>query len=111
MRRESKSLFAGRLAVGLVLVLTAILTPVPPPARAQTAVDPGLATPATEAVWEEPGDGGGEIERWWGALGAVLCGAEIALIRNAPAIGMNPYALAAGIGGCLLAGLDVLTTE
>ena len=107
MRRESKSLLAGRLALALVVVLTAILTPVPPPARAQTATDPA---PATEAVWEEPGAADNEIERWWGAAGAVLCGAEIALIRYAPAIGMNPYALAAGLSGCLIAMLDVVTT-
>jgi hypothetical protein len=28
-----------------------------------------------------------------------------------PAVGMNPYALAAGIAGCSLAVLDVLTTN
>jgi hypothetical protein len=61
-------------------------------------------------VWEEAGSADGEIERWWGAAGAVLCGAEIALIRNVPAIGMNPYALAAGIAGCSLALLDIVTT-
>jgi hypothetical protein len=49
-----------------------------------------------------------EIDRWWGAAGAVLCGAEIRLIRVAPEIGMNPYVLAAGIGGCLLALLDTV---
>jgi hypothetical protein len=102
MRHESKSLFAGRLALVLVVALTAILTPVPPPARAQTA--------ATEAVWEEAGAGDPEIDRWWGAAGAVLCGGGIALIRYAPAIGMNPYVLAAGLSGCLLAALDVWTT-
>lgn len=101
MRRESKSLFAGRLALALVVALTAILTPVPPAARAQMA---------TEAVGAEAGAAGGEIERWWGAVGAVICGAEIRLITRAPAIGMNPYALAAGLAGCGLAMLDIVTT-
>ena len=41
----------------------------------------------------------------------MLCGAEGYLIRTNPLIGMNPYVLAAGIGGCLLALLDVCTTE
>ena len=43
-------------------------------------------------------------------LGAALCGYEIRLIVRAPAIGMNPYALAAGIAGCSLALLDIATT-
>jgi hypothetical protein len=55
--------------------------------------------------------GDGEAERWWGAAGAVLCGAEVRLVRVAPTIGMNPYVMAAGIGGCVLAMLDVMTTE
>ena len=45
-----------------------------------------------------------------GAGGAVLCGLEIRLLRVAPEIGFNPYVLAAGIGGCLLAVLDCATT-
>jgi hypothetical protein len=45
-------------------------------------------------------------DRWWGVAGAVLCGAEGYLIRTNPAIGMNPYALAAGIGGCILMLID-----
>lgn len=49
-----------------------------------------------------------DLDRWWGAVGAVMCGAELRLIRVAPEIGMNPYVLAAGIGGCLLAALDCL---
>jgi hypothetical protein len=70
------------------------------------------AAGADEARWEEsPGEPGDEADRWWGVLGAVLCGGEIRLILRAPAIGMNPYALAAGIAGCSLAALDVMTTQ
>ena len=50
-----------------------------------------------------------DIERWWGAFGAVLCGAEIYLIRTNPALGMNPWAPGAGIAGCGLAILDAST--
>jgi hypothetical protein len=49
-------------------------------------------------------------DRWWGAAGAMLCGGWGALVRYQPAIGMNPYVIAAGLGGCLLAVLDVMTT-
>ena len=104
MRHESKSLCAGRLALALVVALTAILTPAPPPAGAQTPE-------ATEAAWDESAAADGEAERWWGAAGAVICGAEVRLITGAPAIGMNPYVLAAGIAGCGLALLDIMTTE
>jgi hypothetical protein len=54
-------------------------------------------------------DGGSDLERWWGAAGAVLCGGEIYLVRFNPAIGMNPWALGAGIAGCSLALLDAVT--
>jgi hypothetical protein len=81
------------------VALTALLAPVAsvaPAAHAQAAVD--------ELGVEFP-------DRWWGVLGGVLCGAEIRMVRVVPAIGMNPYAIGAGLGGCLLAGLDVLTTQ
>ena len=89
------------MALGLLLGLSiAQLTTLPASAR------------ASEAVVEEADPGpGGEAERWWGVLGAALCGAEVRLIIRAPAIGMNPYALAAGIAGCTLALIDVMTTE
>jgi hypothetical protein len=51
-----------------------------------------------------------EIERWWGAVGAVLCATEIRLVRVVPAVGLNPYVIAAGLGGCILAAMDVFTT-
>lgn len=46
--------------------------------------------------------------RWWGALGAALCGGGIWLIRTNPTIGMNPYVLAGTIGCCLVALLDCI---
>lgn len=93
----------------IVLLLAAMVLALTPVADARPV---GGELRASEAMWEEgtgePGDG---IERWWGVLGAVLCGAEIRLIRSAPALGMNPYALAAGIAGCSLALLDIMSTE
>jgi hypothetical protein len=89
----------------ITLVLAILAGPAATELRAQTAGE-------QNAVIEAAGDGPVEdLERWWGAVGAVLCGAEIRLVRVAPAVGMNPYAIAAGLAGCLLAGLDVLTTR
>lgn len=106
MQRATVMMTPGRLAAALVMFLALTIAAPAPVARAQ--VD---QTPEADVVGYEDGGGTGEeIERWWGVLGAVVCGAEIRIIRVAPAIGMNPYMLAAGVGGCLLAGLDVLTT-
>ena len=108
MKRHSKFLKIGQCGLALVMVLATILTPLPHDAHAGPGSGPGHAT---EAAWEGSGDGRDPtIERWWGAAGAVLCGAEIALIRYAPALGTNPYAIAAGLSGCILAALDVWTT-
>ena len=93
----------------IVLLLAAMVLSFTPVADARSA---GGELRATEALWEE---GGGEpvdnVERWWGVMGAALCGAEARLIIRAPAIGMNPYALAAGIAACSLAALDIMTTK
>lgn len=96
-----------RLAV--LMLLGAILLSLTPVADAR----PGpVAARATEARWEgEAGDPEYGIERWWGVVGAAICGGEIRLILRVPAIGMNPYVLAAGIAGCTLAALDILTTQ
>jgi len=95
---------AGRAA--LVMLLLTGMVPLTPVAEAH---EPQRAT---DAVQEEgvppPAD---ESERWWGVAGAVICAYEIRLIIRVPAIGMNPYALAAGIAGCSLAMLDLVTTE
>jgi hypothetical protein len=84
--------WVARLAT-LMLVASCGLAPI---ARAQTEV--GAEPPPTDGT-----------DRWWGVAGAALCGGELWLIRTNPVVGMNPYALAAGIGGCLLAALDVTT--
>jgi len=111
MKRHSTFVKTVRLCLALLVALTTTLTPLPLVAHAGGVHGQGLESRATEATWEGSGDGGGAgIARWWGAAGAVLCGAEIALVRNAPAIGTNPYAIAAGLSGCLLAALDVWTT-
>jgi hypothetical protein len=109
MNRHAMLMKVGRLHLALLLALATVVTPVPRSARADLAPS---EMRATEAVWEGSGAGGdAEIDRWWGAAGAVICGAELRLIRVAPAIGMNPYVLAAGIAGCTLAALDIFTTQ
>lgn len=87
----------------LVAVLALALTGVGPAPRA-SADESSLceSTPTSTASDEE-------LERWWGVLGAALCGTEIRLVHVAPVVGMNPYVLAAGIAGCLLALLDATT--
>ena len=104
MERQGWSGTATRALMGLVVLAAVTLAPIARVADAQ-------AVRATEVVAEEGGGGPpNETERWWGAAGAALCGAEIRLIIRAPAIGMNPYLLAAGIGGCILAYIDIRST-
>jgi hypothetical protein len=87
----------------LVLLLTAwVVGSAPVTARADdlspvSITDGGIAPPPVD------------IERWWGAAGAVLCGGEMWLIRTNPAVGMNPWALGAGLAGCGLMALDMCT--
>lgn len=47
-------------------------------------------------------------ERWWGAVGAMVCGAGIKLVTM---VGPQPSVLAVAISGCALAALDVITTQ
>ena len=107
MEREARNTNGSRWILVLAVGLATLVAPLSPVARAQVAEDGG----GTEEVWygetDVPGE---EIERWWGVVGAAICGAEIRIIRVAPAIGMNPYMIAAGLGGCLLAVLDVVTS-
>jgi hypothetical protein len=104
MERQGWMTTAVRGLMGLLVLTAVTLGALAPVAHAQGTLR------ATQVVIEEGDDPPGEAERWWGAAGAVLCGIEARLIIRAPAIGMNPYVLAAGIGGCLLALLDVKTT-
>lgn len=68
-----------------------------------TRVAPAQSAEATATTAQS---GGSDEEKWWGALGAVMCGGGIYLVRSNPAIGMNPYVLAATIGGCVMMALD-----
>ena|SRR5215831_1119849 len=70
--------------------------------RAQDEVPAGGVAAAT---LDDPG----EPDRAIGVFGAALCGAEGWLLRTNPVLGMNPYVLAAGIGGCLLMLMDMAT--
>ena len=109
------SSFVGGL-VGLVVAgpLLAILLMLAPcmltaPARAQLIEDANL--PATTTVQTTDSVDDPVVDRWWGVVGGVMCGFELRLIRTAPEIGLNPYVMAAGLGGCLLGLLDVMTTQ
>ena len=53
------------------------------------------------------GAGDSSSEAWWGVAGAAICGGGIRLATTVPVVGMNPYVLAATIGGCLLAAMDI----
>ena len=70
--------------------------------RAQDEVSAdGVAT----ATLDDPA----EPDRAIGVFGAAVCGAEGWLLKTNPVLGMNPYVLAAGIGGCLLMLMDMST--
>ena len=106
MERRGWMIGVGRVSIVVAMLLVTMVIPGTRFAGADER------QPAAEAVMDEgippPAD---EIERWWGVAGAALCGLEVRLILRAPAIGMNPYALAAGIAGCSLAALDLVTTQ
>jgi hypothetical protein len=93
--------------LAFLLLMAAVAAPLGREADARGVTDPVRMGPA---ITEGSGEGG-ETNRWWGVAGAILCGTEIRLVIRVPAIGMNPYAIAAGIAGCSLAALDVFTTH
>ena len=64
---------------------------------------------SVHADGEDPVLAPSSIEAWWGVAGAVICGTGIRLVQTVPVVGMNPYVLAATIGGCALALLDLAT--
>ena len=74
------------------------------------SIGPALAfadqVPADEA---EPIVAPSDTERWWGALGAALCGGGIRLAIYNPPVGMNPYVLAGTISCCIIAAIDIAT--
>ena len=92
----------GRIVVKrLVMAMMALalcVTPLaaPGPARA-TEPDPAAGSAAADPV----------PDRWWGVAGALVCGAGLNLMHNCPpVIGVVPV-VAATIGGCILAAMDV----
>lgn len=72
--------------------------------------------PAFAIADDVPTDGAEPImapsyaDAWWGAAGAMICGAGIGLARFYPVVGMNPYVLAGTIAGCVIAAIDVMTS-
>jgi len=97
-----------RLLLAFILLIAIAIAPLGRAADAGLAPGPERMRPVTHEGAPDPG---GEPDRWWGVAGAALCGLEIRLVIRVPAVGMNPYAIAAGIAGCSLAALDVLTTH
>ena len=114
MRNEAVVTNVSRAILVITVALAMLLAPVAPVAtvaHAQAAVDEGSTLePGWDSQTSDPIDDS-DIERWWGVGGAMLCAAEIRLIRTVPAVGMNPYFIAAGLGGGLLAAMDILTTD
>lgn len=99
---------SGRWLLVLACAGMTMIAPIASPGHAQEADPSDIGTLDWSPEVSPPPE---EAERWWGGLGAVLCASEMRLMRVAPAIGFNPYAIAAGLGGCILAAMDVLTTE
>jgi hypothetical protein len=108
MRHESWIMSGGRRGLSVLLALMTLAMPL----RATVAHAGAIGAEQAPVVMTE-GDGapGDEINRWWGAAGAVICATEIRIIRVAPALGMNPYLIAAGLAGCLLAAMDIMSTQ
>jgi hypothetical protein len=107
VRRSTRRRRGSRWILALACAWVTVATPFAPPGRAQE-VD---ASAVEGSGWDsQAASGPDEVQRWWGAAGAILCATEVRLMRVVPAIGFNPYVIAAGVGGCLLAAMDVLTT-
>ena len=93
---------SGHTTLALLVGATVLLVPL-----AAVSADVASEVISIQQGDEPPAD----ADRWWGALGGVMCGIEARLVLKVPAIGFNPYVMAAGIGGCLLAAIDIITTE
>ena len=107
MRHNNRIRMVSGPMVALWMALAVTAIPLRSVAKAQTAAGGDGMLQTTTDVNAGPAD---ETERWWGALGGVLCATEIRLAIRVPAIGMNPYVMAAGIAGCALAAIDILST-
>ena len=108
MTGEARGGRGRRLLLALMVLIAAVMVPLTHVADAGVAAGPERMSRVAEEGSPQPG---GEADRWWGVAGAMLCGFEIRLAIRVPAIGLNPYAIAAGIAGCGLAALDVFTTH
>lgn len=107
-RRARPLMKRGRWVLAIACAWMTMVAPFAPPGHAQGADAGAVETGGWESQAVSAPD---EVQRWWGAAGAVLCATEIRLMRVVPAIGFNPYVIAAGVGGCVLAAMDLLTTE
>ena len=99
----------ARRSLALWMIALMACASIAPAANAQVDLDGGAATiQATEPLGADPP---AEADRWWGVLGGALCAFETRYAWKVPAIGMNPYMIAAGLGGCILALMDVCSVK
>ena len=111
MTREARSARGRCLLMALMLLAATAIVPLTRAADASAVSGPVSGPVRIAQPMEGEPDPGGDADRWWGVAGAALCGLEIRLAIRVPAVGLNPYAIAAGIAGCALAALDVFTTN
>ena len=88
------------IAVGLVLALSAAVLSASGSARAD-GVRVGGQTAITTGRTAEPA-------RWWGVVGAILCGLGANYIRHFGPT--DPGVVAVTVGGCTLAVMDIAST-
>ena len=62
------------------------------------------------SVQDSSVDPGDEVDRWYGVLGAAICGGEMRLLATAPAIALHPVVGLIGAIGCAVAMIDIFTT-
>jgi len=84
----------------LVLALTAAVLPATGSARADGVRVGGQTTVVADRT--------AEPDRWWGVAGAIVCGLGANFIRHFGPV--DPGVVAATVGGCVLAIMDVATT-
>ena len=108
LRRIIGGLAAITLASSLA-VLPARAQQSAPAGIAQSSVGHGAASATSAAeggIGVRVGQDTVDLARWWGALGAAICGIGIR-VAQIPVVGPNPWVVAPTIGGCLLAVMDI----
>jgi len=101
MKRTISILLACLVAALPLARAPAMAADAPELTHPQTLDETGGATsPADDAV---------EAQRWWGVAGALVCGGGMLIIRKLLPAVPHPGVIAATVGGCMLALLDMVT--